>query len=99
MLLTAKSPAPWVMVKFPAGRSRKTSSAALGTAPVLQLLATSQRPLASTFQKLLAGSTRSSRGSKIKRDQPLLSWGSLPWRDLERRPIGFRSHNGNFMED
>src|SRR5437588_13062532 len=67
MLLTAKSPAACVTVKLPAGRSRKTSSPALGTLPVFQLLPRSQEPLASTFQNTLANSSRRSSCSNASR--------------------------------
>jgi hypothetical protein len=41
-----------------------TSSFGPGTVPVLQLLATSQKPLASTFQETRAGASRSSSRSR-----------------------------------
>src|SRR5262245_50013688 len=76
-----------------------TSSADSGSAPVLQLPGVSQSPPAALVQVIVASSMRSSSGSSIKRDQPLADRGRLRLRDLVRRPIGFRSHNGNFMTD
>ena len=59
----------YVTVNVPVGRSRNTSSPAAGRRLTLnssrQLLATSQKPSASTFQKTLASTRRSSNRSKV----------------------------------